>query len=80
MARLVFGLNQSLDGYVDHDAFGPGRVRPGSDHGLTPKCQTGVGPGSDLGLTPRCQIGVRPRSDPKGDYLLDPPSGGAAVV
>jgi len=24
MARLVFGMNQSLDGYVDHDAFGPG--------------------------------------------------------
>ena len=24
MAKLVFGLNQSLDGYVDHEAFGPG--------------------------------------------------------
>ncbi|MFV0458874.1 MAG: dihydrofolate reductase family protein [Actinomycetales bacterium] len=24
MARFVFGLNQSLDGYVDHDAFAPG--------------------------------------------------------
>ena len=23
MARLVFGMNQSLDGYVDHDAFAP---------------------------------------------------------
>jgi len=23
MATLVFGMNQSLDGYVDHDAFGP---------------------------------------------------------
>ncbi|WP_114943913.1 dihydrofolate reductase family protein [Microvirga calopogonii] len=23
MARLVFALNQSLDGYVDHDAFSP---------------------------------------------------------
>ncbi|HET6906137.1 MAG TPA: dihydrofolate reductase family protein [Rhodanobacteraceae bacterium] len=23
MARLVFELNQSLDGYVDHEAFGP---------------------------------------------------------
>jgi dihydrofolate reductase len=23
MAKLVFGMNQSLDGYVDHDAFGP---------------------------------------------------------
>lgn len=23
MARLVFGMNTSLDGYVDHDAFGP---------------------------------------------------------
>lgn len=23
MATLVYGLNQSLDGYVDHDAFGP---------------------------------------------------------
>jgi dihydrofolate reductase len=26
MARLVFGLNQSLDGYVDHQAFAPGPV------------------------------------------------------
>lgn len=24
MARFVFGMNQSLDGYVDHTAFGPG--------------------------------------------------------
>ena len=24
MARLVFGMNQSLDGYVDHLAFAPG--------------------------------------------------------
>ena len=24
MAKLVFGLNQSLDGYVDHEAFAPG--------------------------------------------------------
>jgi dihydrofolate reductase len=24
MARLVFGMNQSLDGYVDHMSFGPG--------------------------------------------------------
>lgn len=24
MAKLVFGLNQSLDGYVDHTKFGPG--------------------------------------------------------
>lgn len=24
MATLVFGMNQSLDGYVDHEAFGPG--------------------------------------------------------
>ncbi len=23
MAKLIFGLNQSLDGYVDHTAFGP---------------------------------------------------------
>lgn len=23
MARLVFGMNQSLDGFVDHAAFGP---------------------------------------------------------
>lgn len=23
MAKLVFGMNQSLDGYVDHQAFGP---------------------------------------------------------
>ena len=26
MARLVFGMNQSLDGYVDHDAFAPDAV------------------------------------------------------
>ncbi len=26
MARLVFGMNQSLDGYVDHTAFAPGPV------------------------------------------------------
>ena len=24
MAKLVFGMNQSLDGYVDHTAFEPG--------------------------------------------------------
>ena len=24
MAKIVFALNQSLDGYVDHQAFGPG--------------------------------------------------------
>jgi hypothetical protein len=24
MAKLVFGLNQSLDGYVDHEEFAPG--------------------------------------------------------
>jgi dihydrofolate reductase len=26
MARLVFGMNVSLDGYVDHEAFGPSPV------------------------------------------------------
>lgn len=26
MAKLVFGMNLSLDGYVDHDKFGPGPV------------------------------------------------------
>jgi dihydrofolate reductase len=26
MAKLVFGMNQSLDGYVDHEAFAPGAV------------------------------------------------------
>jgi dihydrofolate reductase len=26
MAKLIFGLNQSLDGYVDHEAFAPGPV------------------------------------------------------
>jgi dihydrofolate reductase len=26
MAKLVFGMNQSLDGYVDHMAFAPGRM------------------------------------------------------
>src|SRR5690349_19649168 len=24
MAKLVFGMNQSLDGYVDHEGFAPG--------------------------------------------------------
>ena len=27
MARLVFGMNQSLDGYVDHMAFAPSPTR-----------------------------------------------------
>lgn len=26
MARLIFGMNQSLDGYVDHEAFAPDPV------------------------------------------------------
>jgi hypothetical protein len=26
MAKLVFGMNQSLDGYVDHMEFAPGPV------------------------------------------------------
>jgi dihydrofolate reductase len=26
MAKIVFGMNQSLDGYVDHEAFAPGPV------------------------------------------------------
>lgn len=26
MAKLVFGMNMSLDGYVDHEAFAPGPV------------------------------------------------------
>jgi hypothetical protein len=26
MAKVVYGLNLSLDGYVDHTAFGPGPV------------------------------------------------------
>ena len=26
MAKLVFGMNQSLDGYVDHMAFAPGPI------------------------------------------------------
>ena len=26
MAKLVFGMNQSLDGYVDHMAFAPGAM------------------------------------------------------
>ncbi|MBX5237361.1 dihydrofolate reductase family protein [Rhizobium sp. NLR22b] len=26
MAKLVFGMNQSLDGYVDHTAFGPSPI------------------------------------------------------
>ena len=37
MAKLVFGMNQSLDGYVDHDRFGslpPGLFRHYIDHVL----------------------------------------------
>jgi dihydrofolate reductase len=26
MAKLIFGMNQSLDGYIDHTAFAPGPV------------------------------------------------------
>ena len=26
MATLVFGMNQSLDGYVDHEAFAPAQT------------------------------------------------------
>ena len=26
MAKLIFGMNMSLDGYVDHDAFAPGQA------------------------------------------------------
>ncbi len=26
MAKIVFGMNQSLDGYVDHQEFSPGPV------------------------------------------------------
>jgi len=26
MAKIVFGMNLSLDGYVDHEAFAPGPV------------------------------------------------------
>jgi dihydrofolate reductase len=26
MAKLIFGMNQSLDGYVDHQAFAPGHL------------------------------------------------------
>ena len=26
MAKLIFGMNMSLDGYVDHDQFAPGPV------------------------------------------------------
>ena len=34
MAKLVFGMNQSLDGYVDHDKMetGPGLFRHWTDH------------------------------------------------
>lgn len=39
MAKLVFGMNMTLDGYVDHEAFGPGPIlfRHWIDHvrGLT---------------------------------------------
>ncbi|MGB9273205.1 MAG: dihydrofolate reductase, partial [Pseudolabrys sp.] len=26
MAKLIFGMNLSLDGYVDHEEFAPGPV------------------------------------------------------
>jgi hypothetical protein len=40
MAKVVFGLNQSLDGYVDHMAFGPSptlfRSGAGAGDGVIP--------------------------------------------
>jgi hypothetical protein len=33
MARLVFGMNQSLDGYVDHMAFAPSPTPRHNDFG-----------------------------------------------
>jgi hypothetical protein len=35
MARLVFGMNQSLDGYVDHTAFSDRGRRADLAHSLT---------------------------------------------
>jgi hypothetical protein len=32
MAKLVFGMNQSLGGYVDHMAFAPARRSSGDRH------------------------------------------------
>jgi hypothetical protein len=33
MAKLVFGMNQSLDGYVDRLAFAPSPVLPEREDG-----------------------------------------------
>jgi len=35
MARLVFGMNQSVDGYVDQMVFAPGRLEIAADVRLT---------------------------------------------
>ncbi len=37
MAKLVYGMNQSLDGYVDHPKFQPS---PGSFVTSSSKCAT----------------------------------------
>jgi hypothetical protein len=37
MAKLVFGMNQSLDGYVDHEAL---RLMPRSFVTSSSKCAT----------------------------------------
>jgi hypothetical protein len=39
MAKLVFGMNQSLDGYVDHMAFAP------MPHAIAPLYQGSSGAG-----------------------------------
>lgn len=40
MAKLVFGMNQSLDGYVDHMAFAPGPTlfRPNANSSQSSFC------------------------------------------
>ena len=52
MARLVFGMNQSLDGYVDHMAFAPSptllrhfieETQRQAGSGLHDQCHTGNG-------------------------------------
>ena len=69
MAKLVFGMNQSLDGYVNHLAFAPREQPPAAHFAVS------VGPVDRMVATPpdspgQCDPGLsddRPR-DPRFCY------------
>ena len=72
MAKLVFGLNQSLDGYVDHQEFSHGRSPSSSDVGghkaVIGTC-SGPCEGSDPALYPSDRPALRSFSVTRGDEL-----------